>query len=223
VITAPTRRAARGDRPGGFANRQERPAGPAFPTTTQAAGAAETLHGGDAEGSAPVGHDASQPRAGAPRVRAVQSDSGEQPPGTKEPRPHPDFPGTSLPAKQDTAGTAPGPDAVVCAQAVARVDPGTATGDQSGRPVSRWPLLLLAAPAFVAVWSGWVGLGSLAGFGMVHPLPGIADEFSINSAITRRSGQLPASHIRLRRKSAPRVCAGCGRVRACRRREPWLV
>jgi cytochrome bd-type quinol oxidase subunit 2 len=44
--------------------------------------------------------------------------------------------------------------------------------------------VLLAIPAFVAVWSGWVGLGELTGFGVVHPLPGIADHFSINSAIT---------------------------------------
>ena len=48
----------------------------------------------------------------------------------------------------------------------------------------RWPLAMLAAPAGVATWSGWVGLGGLTGFGVVHPLPGIADHFSINSAIT---------------------------------------
>ncbi|TDW98065.1 ABC transporter permease [Kribbella sp. VKM Ac-2566] len=61
------------------------------------------------------------------------------------------------------------------------------TGAESGnemRPVRSWPVLLLALPAFVAVWSGWVGLGELTGFGVVHPLPGIADEFTINSAIT---------------------------------------
>ncbi|WP_112248795.1 ABC transporter permease [Kribbella monticola] len=51
-------------------------------------------------------------------------------------------------------------------------------------PVRSWPVLLLALPAFVAVWSGWVGLGELTGFGVVHPLPGIADGFTINSAIT---------------------------------------
>jgi len=52
------------------------------------------------------------------------------------------------------------------------------------RTVSSWPVILLAAPAMVAIWSGWVGLGALTGFGMVHPLPGIADGFTINSAIT---------------------------------------
>ena len=53
----------------------------------------------------------------------------------------------------------------------------------SGR-VRRWPLVLMAAPAAVAVWSGWVGLGSLCGFGIVHPLPGIADGLRLNTAIT---------------------------------------
>jgi len=48
----------------------------------------------------------------------------------------------------------------------------------------RWPLVLLALPAAVAIWSGWVGLGQMAGFGLVHPLPGIADGFELNSAIT---------------------------------------
>ena len=53
-----------------------------------------------------------------------------------------------------------------------------------GRPVSRWPVLLLALPAFVAIWSGWVGLGGLTGFGIVHPLPGIWSGFEVNTAIT---------------------------------------
>lgn len=52
------------------------------------------------------------------------------------------------------------------------------------RPVAAWPLLLLALPAAVAIWSGWVGLGEMAGFGPVHPLPGIWDGLTIDSAIT---------------------------------------
>ncbi|GAA3618411.1 hypothetical protein GCM10022223_38960 [Kineosporia mesophila] len=47
-----------------------------------------------------------------------------------------------------------------------------------------WPVLLLALPAFVAIWSGWVELGGMTGFGEVKPLPGIADAFVINTAIT---------------------------------------
>jgi HTH domain len=52
------------------------------------------------------------------------------------------------------------------------------------RSMPRWPLALIALPAAVAVWSGWVGLGTLCGFGIVHPLPGIVDKFTINTAIT---------------------------------------
>jgi hypothetical protein len=50
--------------------------------------------------------------------------------------------------------------------------------------VKRWPLVLIASPAAVAIWSGWVGLGQLCGFGPIHPLPGIADSLTINTAIT---------------------------------------
>lgn len=50
--------------------------------------------------------------------------------------------------------------------------------------VARWPLLPLALPAFVAVWGGWVGLGELAGFGVIRPLPGIWDGLRINTAVT---------------------------------------
>lgn len=47
-----------------------------------------------------------------------------------------------------------------------------------------WLLLLIAAPAAVEVWSGWIGLGALCGFGEIHPLPGIWDSLRINTDIT---------------------------------------
>jgi hypothetical protein len=50
--------------------------------------------------------------------------------------------------------------------------------------VRRWPLFLIAAPAAVAIWSGWVGLGGMCGFGEVHPLPGIIPAFRLDTAIT---------------------------------------
>lgn len=59
--------------------------------------------------------------------------------------------------------------------------PATSTPHRTGR---RWPLLLIGASAGTATWSGWVGLGEFVGFGLVHPLPGIADDFTINTAIT---------------------------------------
>lgn len=53
----------------------------------------------------------------------------------------------------------------------------------TGHTVRRWPLVLIAAPAAVAVWSGWVGLGQMCGFGLVTPLPGIV-AWHLNTAIT---------------------------------------
>lgn len=52
------------------------------------------------------------------------------------------------------------------------------------KPARGWPVLLLSLPAFVAIWSGWVELGEMSGFGVVQPLPGIWDGLAINSAIT---------------------------------------
>jgi hypothetical protein len=53
----------------------------------------------------------------------------------------------------------------------------------AGRQLPRWPLFLIAAPAAVAVWSGWVRLGQLCGFGLVQPLPGIVP-WHLDTAIT---------------------------------------
>ena len=46
------------------------------------------------------------------------------------------------------------------------------------------PVLLIAAPAAVAIWSGWIGLGQKCGFGLVHPLPGIVPGFKLDTSIT---------------------------------------
>ena len=47
-----------------------------------------------------------------------------------------------------------------------------------------WPLIVLALPAAVAVWSGWVGIGQMTGFGQIHPLPGIWDSLHVDTAVT---------------------------------------
>lgn len=52
------------------------------------------------------------------------------------------------------------------------------------KTLPRWPLYRIALPAAVAVWSGWVGLGTLCGFGVIRPLPGIWDAATVNTAIT---------------------------------------
>lgn len=51
------------------------------------------------------------------------------------------------------------------------------------RGVARWPLVPIAAPAAVAIWSGWVGLGGMCGFGLVQPFPGIVP-WHLDTAIT---------------------------------------
>ncbi len=61
------------------------------------------------------------------------------------------------------------------------------TPDRHTNRAPGWVLITLAViglGAFVATWSGWVGLGGLTGFGKVHPLPGIADDLVIDTAIT---------------------------------------
>jgi len=59
-----------------------------------------------------------------------------------------------------------------------------AAPQRRSRGVPRWPLWLIASPAAVAVWSGWVALGGMCGFGEVNLLPGIGRGFNLNTAIT---------------------------------------
>jgi hypothetical protein len=49
--------------------------------------------------------------------------------------------------------------------------------------VRSWPLLVLAVPAAAEVWSGWVGIAKLTGFGMVSPLPGIWPSLHLDTSI----------------------------------------
>jgi hypothetical protein len=73
------------------------------------------------------------------------------------------------------------------------------------RPLPRWPLFVIAAPAAAAVWSGWVGLGTLCGFGVIHPLPGIWDAARINTAITLPVGVEAYGAYALRAWLTPRT------------------
>ncbi len=59
-----------------------------------------------------------------------------------------------------------------------------AAGPERSGTVRSWPLLVLAAPAAVAVWSGWVGIGQMTGFGEIRPLPGVWDSLHLDTAIT---------------------------------------
>jgi hypothetical protein len=60
----------------------------------------------------------------------------------------------------------------------------SAAGPDRRHGVRSWPLVVLAVPAAVAVWSGWVGIGRLTGFGVVAPLPGIWDSLRLDTAVT---------------------------------------
>ena len=64
---------------------------------------------------------------------------------------------------------------------------GPVLGDGPARSrtaVRSWPLLVLAVPAAAEVWSGWVGIAKLTGFGMVSPLPGIWPSLHLDTSIT---------------------------------------
>jgi hypothetical protein len=74
---------------------------------------------------------------------------------------------------------------------------------ERGARVPRWPLVLIALGAFVSIWSGWVGLGEMTGFGPIRPLPGIWDEFVINTAITLPIGVEAYAAFALRAWLAP--------------------
>jgi hypothetical protein len=85
----------------------------------------------------------------------------------------------------------------------------------TGRKPRGWPLVVIALPAAVSIWSGWVGLGGLCGFGIVHPLPGIASGLQINTAITLPIGVEAYGAYALRAWLAP---AGSAAVRTFARR-----
>ncbi len=59
----------------------------------------------------------------------------------------------------------------------------TTSSEHSRRRVATWPLQLIALPAYVAIWAGWVALGKMTAFGKVTLLPGVSD-FEIDTAIT---------------------------------------
>ncbi|MBB5824729.1 ABC transporter permease [Micromonospora carbonacea] len=80
---------------------------------------------------------------------------------------------------------APPPVAGSPAEQVSMVEsPGTKIRPARSRRAVVWPVILLALPAFVAIWGGWVGLGKLTGFGKVNLLPGIGSGWVIDTAIT---------------------------------------
>ena len=105
--------------------------------------------------------------------------------------------------------------------------PRTGTGSQDhplarpDRAIRSWPLLILDLPAAVAVWSGWVGIGQLTGFGQIHPLPGIWNSLHLDTAITMPVGVEAYAAYALRPAAGLTAAALAGhspaRVRGSRR------
>jgi hypothetical protein len=52
------------------------------------------------------------------------------------------------------------------------------------KTIRSWPLLVLAVPAAVEVWGGWVGIAQKTGFGVVPLLPGIWSSLHLDTAVT---------------------------------------
>lgn len=135
---------------------------------------------------------AGEPRPGRPtlaatlgvtqhQVRMAQAtlaiEPAPAPPAARQDEPEP---AVAEPVPVDVAPVEPPPAAVPDASPPATVasPPAPAT-----KPPSRWPLLVIGLGAAVAVWSGWVGLGELTGFGVIRPLPGIWDSLRLNTAV----------------------------------------
>ncbi|ADU08650.1 hypothetical protein ML5_3133 [Micromonospora sp. L5] len=135
-------------------------------------------------------------RIGAPKagelLALLKAEPTAPPADTTAPDPAaaPDAPEPAAPAAPVTVDPTPAPESATTepddeATPVSRPD--TPTADEPGRRPVVWPVVLMALGAFVAVWSGWVGLGKLTGFGKVDLLPGIVEPGSwatIDSAIT---------------------------------------
>lgn len=91
-------------------------------------------------------------------------------------------PGPAMPAATAEPVAYRVPEVVV----QARPEPMETPSPVASRRPKSWPLVVLTLPAMVAIWGGWVDMGRLTGFGVVHPFPGIPglDDVAVNLAIT---------------------------------------
>ncbi|GLZ36340.1 ABC transporter permease [Lentzea sp. NBRC 105346] len=129
--------------------------------------------------------------------------------------------GLPVPPSREVPASVPNDEVITVVDPVAEAaaDPADAApvadDKPAPRPVGRvrsWPVLLLAAGAFVAIWGGWVGLGEKAGFGPIQLLPGIGKGFVINSAITLPIGVEAYAAYALRVWLAARIRSAKARV-----------
>lgn len=126
--------------------------------------------------------------AAAARLRVRRGVAKKRRAGQRRRRVNVCFPSVNGPASAPVRAATPGPVTEVAPEAVQK-HPGPIAAPASEvrpKPVRTWPVLILCLPAFVAIWGGWVDLGGMTGFGVVHPFPGIPgfDDFTIDTAIT---------------------------------------
>jgi hypothetical protein len=118
-------------------------------------------------------------------LRSVSEPESETEPDTQATEPAADRPDDRAPVDDSTQVTpVADPGTPPVADQVVPTESATVAPKSGPARVRRWPIVLLALPAFVAIWGGWVGLGRMTGFGPTQLLPGIWDELVINSAIT---------------------------------------
>ncbi|MDI1464309.1 ABC transporter permease [Catellatospora sp. KI3] len=138
----------------------------------------------DVEADTKITPTASEPSTDTPPLRAVSTASvtvaapvDPEPVFTKHPVPDPVFTQAPIPVTAPPLPPVAAPTPQIAA--VAEVP-----APRRKPRVRTWPVLLVGMAAFIAIWAGWVELGKLTGFGIVHPLPGIWDGFKLNTAIT---------------------------------------
>lgn len=130
--------------------------------------------------------DEAEREAATARLRARRGEAKKRRSGQRRRRVNVCFPGVNGPARASVRVVTPEPVAEPEPEAVQKHPEPTVP-----KPVRTWPILIIAAGAFVAVWAGWVGLGGLTGFGLVNLLPGLVDDGGWATIDTRIT--LPAS------------------------------
>lgn len=96
----------------------------------------------------------------------------------------PEFAPEPSPFPSPEPSPVPEPEAPIAEPAPRQEDSAEPVMTPVRKALTVWPVWLLMAPAAVAIWGGWVGLGEMAGFGPVRLLPGIYDKLVVNTSIT---------------------------------------
>jgi uncharacterized RDD family membrane protein YckC len=130
--------------------------------------------------------DEAKQEATAARLRARRGEAKKRRAGQRRRRINVCFSGVNGPVQAPVRVATPEPVVEPIPEAAEKHPASTAPAK-----VRTWPILIIAAGAFVAVWAGWVGLGGLTGFGLVNLLPGLVADGGWATIDTRIT--LPAS------------------------------